>query len=612
MDIQSIIQDDKKKKFLIIGLIAFFVVIGLIFFLTRSSDTNNEENGQFQLLEDFAKLSPRSGVATSSLSQMPKIALLADRTTVDPGQPVKISWEARNAESCVDINGDELGLTGSLSVSPKEPYTFDILCTGPEGTDLQSITIAVTGFPSIALYAYPDVVKSGEQSVISWEATNADRCIDSTGKVLRLSGGLSVTPKIPYTFSMSCTGPKGTTNKSVTVSIAKPLATGTTDGTTGGTTSGGTTGGTSDTGFDPWASISSLLGGGSDTAQEITLKAPTNVEYKATAKVEWTLKNVDPLGCVFSNTVPNSWLKPLYPSSGSVTSSPLYESQTITISCTKGTANIQKSTTITVAAKPIPPDPNFTAPLKASPEYTATGEQVTLSWAAKNATTCSLIKDNVVIRNIPGKSSSVSIWEATPGTRSYTLECKNADGVIVKSGPVSVSVVNCRFTNGFGATDAEAKKIVTTKDDPNLNVERDGLAYGLGSGPVCTYSYITSDGRWDSFSRIFNSMSGGVPRTTQSPIAISSIVPLGSTDLCKHTYYVQEIVGGSTNSLGYFNNRYHNDWVTIGTPTVETHPVTTREKVGTKKCGAGTKRCNVDGDVTRNITGVNYLKCQVK
>lgn len=607
MDIQSIVQDEQKKKVLIIAGIALFIIVGIIvFFSTRDSSSGAQEDSQEQLIEDFAKLSPRSGVVTSTLSLLPRITLLADHTTVDPGQPVKISWESRNAESCVDINGDALELIGTKSISPKEPYTFDILCTGPEGTDLQSITIAVTGFPSIALSAYPDEVKSGEQSVISWEATNADRCVDSTGKVLRLTGGLSVTPKIPYTFSMSCTGQKGTTNKSVTVSIAKPLAT----GASGGATSGGTTGGTSDTGFDPWASISSLLGGGSDTAQEITLKAPTNVEYKATAKVEWTLKNVDPLGCVFSNTVPNSWLKPLYPSSGSVVSSPLYETQTITISCTKGTANIQKSATITVAPKPIPLDPNFSAPLKVSPEYTATGEQVTLSWVAKNATTCSLSKDGAVIRNIPGKSSSVSIWEATPGTRSYTLECKNADGVVVKSGPVSVSVVNCSFTKGFGATDAEARKIVTINDDPNLNVERDGLAYGLGSGPVCTYTYITSDGKWDSFSKIFNSMSGGQPRTTQSPIAKTAIAPLGSTDLCKYTYYGQEIVNGNTSSIGYFNSKYHNNWVTIGAPTEGTHSVweITGYHYG-GRFGTGSRHDEY-GWVSR--TGVNYLKCQVK
>lgn len=561
MDIQGIIQDDKKKKYLIIGLIAIFFILALVFFLTRNSNSGAQDDSQAQLLEDFAKLSPRSGSITSTRSLMPKIALLADRTTVDPGQPVKISWETRNAESCVDINGDALELTGSKSVLPKEPYTFDILCTSPEGTDLQSITIAVTGFPSIALQAYPNEVKSGEPSVISWDATNVDRCVDNTGKVLRLSGGLSVSPKSPYTFNISCTGPKGTTKKSVTVSIAKPIATRVSDGATGGTRgTSGVADGTSDTGFDPWAAISSLFGGSDSGAmQKITLDTPTNVEYGSTAKVKWTLKNVDPLGCVFSNTVPNSWLKPLYPSSGSVVSSPLYETQTITISCTKGTENVQKSATITVVPKAPPPDPNFTSPLKSKSnyEYTATGMQTSLVWAAKNASRCSLSKNGVVVKTIPGNGDSVSITERTVGIQSYALECINTEGVIVKSGPISIHVIDCSFTNGFGDSLDEINNVVQYGDDPNLKIEP-GTRYGRSEPYICTYTYGDPVGTAENFAKVFYST---IPNT----LIIDYKDGAYGTSFCPYTRYQKiEMPNMGVQTVDLLDKKYHPAWEKLG------------------------------------------------
>ena len=68
MDIQSIIQDDKKKKFLIIGLVVFLLLlVGLTFILTRSTTPSTSEDAQAQRLADFAKLAPREGTSTSTL-----------------------------------------------------------------------------------------------------------------------------------------------------------------------------------------------------------------------------------------------------------------------------------------------------------------------------------------------------------------------------------------------------------------------------------------------------------------------------------------------------------------------------------------------------------------
>lgn len=575
MDIQGIIKDDRKKKILIIGLaILFFIILGLIFFLTRGSSSGTQEDSQAQLLADFAKLSPRSGVATSTLSLMPKIALLADRTTVDPGQPVKISWKADNATSCVNIDGDELGLTGSLSVSPKEPYTFDILCTGPEGTDLQSVTVAVTGVPSITLYAYPDVVKSGEQTFISWDTTSADRCVDSAGKVLRLSGSFSISPKSPYTFSMSCTGPKGTTNKSVTVSIAKPLAT----DTTGGTTTGGTTGGT--------ISGGTTAGTIADTTPSVTLSSnPASVNYNGSATIDWVLKNVT--YCVFTSDGPLTGLPPFTYASGSRTISNLLKDQTYKLSCTKGASKIDKSVTVSVGAKPIAAGPDVKTPFYADKKAAATFEMVKFTWNISNAKSCSLNKGSEVLKSSLSPNSNVSIYEKNTGTFTYTLVCAGEGGTIT-SDPVTVSYVNCQFKWGFGSTIGEIEKTINGKVEP-------GSRYGRSEPAVCTYTYSN-------------------PTSIHGLFGWSRELRAGDEKyLCPYTrYYLVKTTSG-TQAVNILDKTYHPNWEYLD-KTYYTHPTSCGKYYGLVFWN-GSSFVNwgqFGGICGGNVTVVSGLTCLVK
>jgi len=223
MDLQNILQDERKKKFLIIGLVVFFVVIGSILIFSRSSAPatgTGSGDGQTQLLTDLSQLAPRDGVAQDQNRLIaPIVKVSADVPVVAPGQPSVISWNASNATSCVDGNGNAIRTSGSLSITPQENYTMDVVCTNPKGTTIESITVAVTTTPIITLTASPEEVLKGEQSFISWTTVNTTRCTDSAGKTLRLSGGMPVAPQTPYTFEINCTGPNGTAKKLVTVGI---------------------------------------------------------------------------------------------------------------------------------------------------------------------------------------------------------------------------------------------------------------------------------------------------------------------------------------------------------------------------------------------------------
>ncbi|MFZ2303219.1 MAG: hypothetical protein WAV98_00310 [Minisyncoccia bacterium] len=219
MNIREILQDEKKKKFLIIGGVILLIIIGVVlFFLMRTPSTPG------RTLSDLTGLEPREGASSGNYQLATTIALSADHTTIAPGQSSIISWTSSNATNCVNDSGETLKLQDAVSVSPKEAYTFDITCTGPNGTDIQSITIEVTDAPIIELSASPSEVLPGKKSTISWNTTNANRCVSGAGSTLRLNDSFTVAPQKPYTFEMSCTGPKGASSKSLTITIAEPSA----------------------------------------------------------------------------------------------------------------------------------------------------------------------------------------------------------------------------------------------------------------------------------------------------------------------------------------------------------------------------------------------------
>lgn len=212
--------EDKRKKFLIVGILLFLFLTVLVFFSSNKSST---QGGGAQDLKNFMFPSPKGAILEDKNRLVaPIITITADATTVAPGQPTTISWTAPNATSCADSNGNSLLASSSLSISPTENYAFDVLCTNEKGSTIESIKIEVTTAPIIHISAYPNPAPLGSQSSILWNTINATRCTDDSGKTLRLSDSFSVVVKAPYIFNMNCIGPNGTNKKAVTITLAPP------------------------------------------------------------------------------------------------------------------------------------------------------------------------------------------------------------------------------------------------------------------------------------------------------------------------------------------------------------------------------------------------------
>ncbi|MFZ2706660.1 MAG: hypothetical protein WAY88_00825 [Minisyncoccia bacterium] len=408
MNIQEIIHDEKKKKFLITGLGLFFILFLLFLFMWESTPKTAQNEDPSKYLFP----SPKEGsVLTSSHLVAPIIAVSSDTNTVAPGQPAVISWSSLNATSCSDANGNTLLASSSISISPTENYTFDVLCTNEKGTTMESVTVAVTTAPIINLSAYPNPVEKGKSSSILWHTINTTRCSDPTGKTLRLSDSFAIEPTKPYTFEINCVGPNGTGKNSVTVTIAIPGKNSTGSGkVTGGQTTSTTTGTNS--------SNTGKQGPGTSTGSaNIKLTADkAHVAYGETANVSWEIKDaincsaISPTGVEIVNAVGGQSiiLRPgqrvpeppgTIPLTGNININVLAgkTKATIIIQCEGPDGKkTERSITITSEPKTVAACVNFKRPtltMFADPKEVESGSPSKVTWTTKCADTCTVQAD---------------------------------------------------------------------------------------------------------------------------------------------------------------------------------------------------------------------------
>jgi RHS repeat-associated protein len=89
------------------------------------------------------------------------------------------------------------------------------------------ITLKVTGIaippPNVDINASPESIRIGASSTLTWCSTNANTCfIDQGVGSVPLNGKKTVTPKQNTTYTITATGPGGTSKKSVTLSVIRP------------------------------------------------------------------------------------------------------------------------------------------------------------------------------------------------------------------------------------------------------------------------------------------------------------------------------------------------------------------------------------------------------
>ncbi|HZF26871.1 MAG TPA: hypothetical protein VEZ88_11470 [Steroidobacteraceae bacterium] len=159
----------------------------------------------------------------------PTVTLSASPTTVAVGSSTTISWTSSNATACTGSAGisgwpGAKATSGSQSVGPiSAAATFTLSCTGGGGSTQRSVSISLRPAPSVSISANPTSVSAGGQSTLTWSTSNADSCSASGGwaGAKAVSGSeKSAALQQSTTFTLSCIGGGGTTQKSATVSVS--------------------------------------------------------------------------------------------------------------------------------------------------------------------------------------------------------------------------------------------------------------------------------------------------------------------------------------------------------------------------------------------------------
>jgi lysophospholipase L1-like esterase len=161
-----------------------------------------------------------------SAAPMPTATLTANPTSVAPNGTTALSWTSTDATSCTASNG----WTGSRPASGTETSaaltdktTFALACTGPGGTANASVDVTVTyPEPTVTLNATPGTVATGTTAKLSWTTQDASDCSASGGwSGKKALDGDEMTQPIATqsAFSLSCSGPGGSTDATVMVKV---------------------------------------------------------------------------------------------------------------------------------------------------------------------------------------------------------------------------------------------------------------------------------------------------------------------------------------------------------------------------------------------------------
>jgi len=277
-----------------------------------------------------------SGVAAGFVQQIVGNAVFASGTPISgPGQAQNITDSYANAGSYLNAPGAPLGnldlypKTGQLAgakldlsaFSALDDSNLDFNGTSRDGVERGAYTgqgtnpgwqlalaiqpTASTSGPQLTLSANPPKVGNNGTSTLQWSSTNATSCTASGGwSGAEPTSGSAVTKPLTEAtaFTLSCSGPGGSTSKSVTVEVL------------------------------------------SGSAPTVTLTAsPTTVTSGATTTLTWS--STDTTGC----TASGGWSGALA-TSGTQTSNALTASTTFKLSCSGAGGTASRSVTVSVSA----------------------------------------------------------------------------------------------------------------------------------------------------------------------------------------------------------------------------------------------------------------------
>ena len=319
--------------------------------------------------------------AVEYVAAQPTVSLSISASSILLGASVTITWSSTNASTCVAGGAwsGTLALSGSQSITPPAGMlTYKVTCTNGGASRAQSAALTVYPPPTVSIAASPSTVISGQVSTLTWSTTNATTCTKAgawSGSAPTI-GSLVVGPTNAgtYTYSLSCTGPDGTTIGSATLTVI-PLP-------------------------------------------QITLTfTPSSIPVGGTSTMTWTSSNTT--SCVASG----SW-SGAEPTSGSQTIGPFPAGLYLYgLTCTGPGGSTSNTQGITVFVPP-------TATITVTPSSVPSGTAVSLTWSSTNASSC---QASGAWSGPISVSGNASFTPTASGSFTYGITCMGPSGGTVSA-----------------------------------------------------------------------------------------------------------------------------------------------------------------------------------
>ena len=156
-------------------------------------------------------------------------ASLSPTTIAADSGTSELSWTSTGAASCTR-DGDPASLSGSVTVGPfdKGTYRFTVRCTGPGGTDRDTVRLIVVPLPTVSVNLSATTITADKDKVnLTWTSTDAKSC--EYGSIsLPTSGTRAAGPftEGEHDLTVSCNSVVGTDSETVKLTaVALPTIT---------------------------------------------------------------------------------------------------------------------------------------------------------------------------------------------------------------------------------------------------------------------------------------------------------------------------------------------------------------------------------------------------
>lgn len=174
---------------------------------------------------------------TVSVVAAPTLLATADRSEIEAGDPLQLSWQATAVTKLTIHAGEELlwddmESAGTLEVHPLRSLRYRIEAFGPGGSAVEELPILVRPKIERLEAAHPEEVREGMEAELSWAAVGASRILlsNGSGATLELVGEEAAAGAVPMVigqggvFTLSAFGVDSCSERSVIVpSVERPV-----------------------------------------------------------------------------------------------------------------------------------------------------------------------------------------------------------------------------------------------------------------------------------------------------------------------------------------------------------------------------------------------------